>query len=557
VGTKGLTFTLSVQVNSQVGVVNLNPSNDPVESFSIKETTSAGSACWYPPDPLSKFPMGFVFSNLIATPSIVQEGGPIVLSWTGTAGATYTIDWTDLTYSGGQQPPITNYKNTVFPPQGTGETLSAGPSPTAVVSVKAAYSTEGQTLHAGPLSVPVGVKLNAPTITSFTATWQGPVLELNWATENATSVRIPAITTDTQNPNSGEAPLLFTPSSAQPLPITITLMAINQSSHTASRTLEESYPQVAGSPISVNNPSSVAVSPNGKRVFITNIHDKSLTVLDAGTLKPISGSPFRVGKTPFSVAVSPDAVFVANLNDESLTVLDARTLQPITGSPVSVVISPLCVAVSPDGTWVFVSNGNAFILEGTLTVLDARTLQPVTGSPVSVGTQPTSVAVSPDGTRVFVANLGACTLTVLDGATLQPVTGSPFWLGSYPSSVAVSLDSPRVFVVSADNLGVGWLTVLDARTVQPVTGSPFPLGKNPGFVAVSADSARLFITNVDDKSLTVLDARTLQPISGSPFPVGEFPGSVAVSPDSTHVFVANTGDNTLTVLTPTYVPANG
>ena len=555
IGLDGFTFTLSIQINSQVGVVNLNSDSGAVQSFTLKETTSAGSGDWSPPDPLSKFPSQFVFSNLVANPPIVQEGGPIQLSWMGTAGASYTIDWPDdefITYSGGL-PPITQ-SDTSFPPQGSGQTLAAGASRSAFFSITAKYSSGGQTLSAGPLTVNVDVELDAPTIKSFTALWQGAVLALAWQTEGAVAVRIPFITPYTLNPNS-DPPLLFTPSSTQPLPSSITLTAINQASQTASRTLQGSYHQVAGSPVQVGGfPASVAVSPDGTRVFVANgdSNENSLTVLDAGKLQPITGSPVPVGQQPASVAVSPDGkrVFVANEGAKTLTVLDAGTLKPISGSPVAVGNYPRSVAVSPDSKRVYVTNA----ADSTLTVLDAGTLKPISGSPVSVGKQPYSVAVSPDGTRVFVAGEGDNTVTVLDAGTLKPIGGSPVQAGGFPYSVAVSPDGTRVFVA---NLGENTLTVLDAGTLKPITGSPVRVGDAPSFVAASPDGTRVFVANLDDNTLTVLDAGTLKPITGSPVTVGKVPCSVAVSPDGACVFVANNKDNTLTVLTPAFAPANG
>jgi YVTN family beta-propeller protein len=549
VDTNGLTFTLSIQVNAEVGVVNLN-SGGPVQSFTIEEFTDTGRDYWSPPDPLSKFPPDFQFSNLVANPPIVQQGGPIELSWTGTPGASYTIDWPGgeaITYSGGPAP-ITQ-SDISFPPPGSGETLAAGASQSAFFSVTAEYSSGGQTLHTGPLTVSVGVNPNAPTITSFTAIWQGPVLELNWATENAASVEIPSITTEALIPNP-ETPLLFTPSSTQPLPSSITLTAINQSFQTASTLVQGPFPQAAGSPILVNYPSSVAVSPDGAHVFVANQADGTLTVLDAGTLQPITGSPVSVGHQPISVAVSPDGarVFVANQADNTLTVLETQTLRPISGSPVSVGQQPISVAVSPDGKRAFVANYD----DNTLTVLDGGTLQPITGSPVSVGNYPRSVAVSPDGARVFVANETDNTLTVLDGGMLQPITGSPVSVGNQPKCVAVSPDGKRVYVASfLDNT----LTVLEAGTLRPIPESPVTVGNFPLFVAVSPDGRRVFVAN-DISTLTILDAQTLRQMSGSPVSVGRAPLSVAVSPDGARVFVANSADNTLTVLTPAFVPAD-
>jgi YVTN family beta-propeller protein len=552
IGVQGLAFTLSIEVNAQVGVVNLN-SSGAVQSFTIKESTAAGSGYWSPPDPLSKFPVEFQFSNLVANPPIIQQGAPIELSWTGTAGASYTIDWPDdeaITYSGGAAP-ITQ-SDTSFPPPGSGQTLAAGASQSAFFSVTAEYSLGGQTLQAGPLTVAAAVNLDAPTIT-FTAAWKGPVLELEWTTENAapSGVAIPAITSEALIAN-GSYP--FTPSSAQPLPSSITLTATNQASQKASRTLVQgSFSQAAGSPVPVGQgPCCATVSPDSARVFATNSISNTLAVLDVQTLQPISGSPVSVGAEPVSVAASPDGkrLYVANLSDNTLTVLDAGTLRPISGSPFSLGEMPVSVAVSPDSARVYVANPRF----NTLTILDAGTLRPISGSPVSVGNYPMSVAASPDGARLFVANQADSTLTVLDAHTLKPISGSPFSVGNQPAFVAVSSDGKRVYVANQTDYT---LTALDAGTLKPISGSPVSVPNSPASVAVSPDGALVFVASMDANTLTVLDAQTLQPIPGSPVSVGDYPLSVAVSPDGARVFVANTNGNTLTVLIPTFGPADG
>jgi YVTN family beta-propeller protein len=158
-----------------------------------------------------------------------------------------------------------------------------------------------------------------------------------------------------------------------------------------------------GSPVSLDGqPRGVAVSHDSARVFVRYLDNKTfdgrLVVLNAETLK-IERSSVSVGSgLSCGVAVSHNgkSVFVTDDYNDKLVVLDAQTLEPV-GSPVSVGELPYGVAVSPDGRHVLVGIGN------TLVVLDAQTLKPV-GSPVPLGGIPKCVVVSPDGARVFVGS---------------------------------------------------------------------------------------------------------------------------------------------------------
>jgi len=80
--------------------------------------------------------------------------------------------------------------------------------------------------------------------------------------------------------------------------------------------IDTSTNTVIGSPITVgNNPSGVAATPDGSKVYVanSNSNDDSVSVIDVAT-NMVIGSPIMVGADPQGVAVTPDgrAVYVAN-----------------------------------------------------------------------------------------------------------------------------------------------------------------------------------------------------------------------------------------------------
>jgi hypothetical protein len=93
IGAAGLTFTLSnIKVNDQPG------------TFDLKITEVAAQPKADPPAPeesrtavvrLAKFPAHFTVGELDAEPRIVEQGGATTLSWAGTGGATYELQYAD------------------------------------------------------------------------------------------------------------------------------------------------------------------------------------------------------------------------------------------------------------------------------------------------------------------------------------------------------------------------------------------------------------------------------------------------------------------------------
>ena len=466
VGKDGLVFGLSgIKVNQEPGTFQITifeEASDPdalSPAADLEHTLSL---------PMAKFPAQFTVGDLNANPPIVESGGSTTLSWSGSGGsgnynAVYEIQYVD---ADGNKVTIDHPKgeeNQPLPPAGgyTIDGLKANPTTFYLLVTVQIQGSNNPLVFTRETTVTVTVPHPPkPVVTGYTGELQpegGLLLEWTASPPEAT-VEITSIPIIFQN--TGTYP--FHPTPEQPLLSSFTLTAKNGSNSASKTLVQQGFQPAAGSLVTVGKePLSVAVSPDGTRVFVANSDHNTLTVLDAHTLQPAAGSPVTVGNGPSSVAVSRDGtrVFVANSGHNNLTVLDAHTLQPVAGSPVIVGGLPWSVAVSRDGTRVFVANQQ----DQTLTVLDAQKLQPVAGSPVTVGAYPTSVAISPDGTLV-VANLMGNTLTVLDTQKLQPAQGSPVTVGTYPTSVAMSPDGTRVFVA---NYGDNNLTVLGPAAYVP------------------------------------------------------------------------------------------
>jgi len=161
-------------------------------------------------------------------------------------------------------------------------------------------------------------------------------------------------------------------------------------------------------------PKGITVSPDGKKVYVTNSWNDNVSVIDTAINAVTATVP--VGRFPEGIAINPTGtkVYVTNSLDDNVSIIDTRTNDVI--AMVNVGINPVGVAVNPEGTKVYVTNvGNFSVPDNTVSVIDTAT-DNVTAT-VKVGKQPIGILVSPDGEKVYVANNSDDNISVIDTAT--------------------------------------------------------------------------------------------------------------------------------------------
>ena len=298
---------------------------------------------------------------------------------------------------------------------------------------------------------------------------------------------------------------------------------------------------VSGVSIQVGNgPSVVAVSPDGSRVYVTNAHSNTVSVINTA-VNTVVGT-IRVGTYPTGVAVSPDGsrVYVTNFYGSTVSVINTAT-NTVVGT-IGVQIYPTGVAVSPDGSRVYVASAGQSYANGAVSVIGTAT-NTVVGT-IRVGTFPFAVAVNPDGSRVYVTNTNDKTVSVISTAT-NTVVGT-VGVGFPPNGVAVSPDGKRVYVA----LNVG-MAVIDTAT-STMVGSHISVEGDPQSVAVSPDGKRVYLALLSYGEVAVIDAAT-NALVGTPISVGSYAHWVAMSPDGGTAYVTNFVDGTLVVIDTGYV----
>jgi YVTN family beta-propeller protein len=261
-------------------------------------------------------------------------------------------------------------------------------------------------------------------------------------------------------------------------------------------------------------PRGAAVSPDGALVYVALSGwpiagpgvdedklpppDKSadgIGVIDAASLKLLR--TIHGVANPEQIAISPDGktLYVPNENANSVQIVG--TDGALHGS-LPVGAGPEGVAVSPDGKLLYVSSED----DGKITVIDTAAGKPI--KTIAVGDRPRGIAFSHDGAHAYVSNEQGSQLVTLDTAT-GSVTAKLAIPGdnAKPMGVAVSPDDSLVFV----STGRGGM-LIKAGAGGGVQKS-VAVGKRPWGIATDPAGNLVYTANGTSDDVSVVDAKSM------------------------------------------------
>jgi len=221
------------------------------------------------------------------------------------------------------------------------------------------------------------------------------------------------------------------------------------------------------------DPSAIAITPNGKFLYVTDKVDGTVTeynVDSSGNLsQPVS---YPVGATPTAVIVSnltvsntPSSNFLYVANGSSSNNISAFSicdnpsttcvtnppdgaLTAVAGSPFAAGLSPVAMALDPSSKFLYVADAQSNQVSQYRISTGTGVLTPLPNSPIGSGTSPVWIAVrlgsatvkSTGGatTYVYVANQGSNTISAYsyDSTVGQlGLIGAPVTVGGQPSTV--------------------------------------------------------------------------------------------------------------------------
>jgi DNA-binding beta-propeller fold protein YncE len=137
-------------------------------------------------------------------------------------------------------------------------------------------------------------------------------------------------------------------------------------------------------------PTFVSVSPDDRTLFVACNAKGTLQAWDAATLE--RRAEVVVGKGAYNVEVSPDGslVIVTNKKEKSVSLVDARSLKELARIPTT---KPVVhgVAWSPDGRYAYISQESVGADPGAVDMLDVAARRVVATAPLPA--QPTGITI--------------------------------------------------------------------------------------------------------------------------------------------------------------------
>ena len=279
-------------------------------------------------------------------------------------------------------------------------------------------------------------------------------------------------------------------------------------------------------------PWKVALTPDGRRAYVTNYSSNNVSVIDTASNTVIATIPVDPG--PWEVALTPDGrhAYVTNNGFNRVSVID--TASNVVTATIPVGDHPQGAVVTPDGLRAYVTNN----VSNSVSVIDTAS-NTVTAT-IPVGVSPQAVAVTPDGRHAYVTNYSPDNVSVIDTASNTVTATIP--VGLSPLAVAVTPDGRHAYVTNYGNS----VSVIDTASNTVTTTIPVGLGTAPGGVAVTPDGLRAYVTNNNSNSVSVID--TASNTVTTTIPVGASPEGVVVTPDGRRAYVVNSGSNSVSVI---------
>ncbi len=275
--------------------------------------------------------------------------------------------------------------------------------------------------------------------------------------------------------------------------------------------------------IEVNHGATAA--PDGSRLYITNEAESTLDVADLKTLKVTKQIPLT--NHPNNVAVSKDGkrVYVAIVAGAgAVDVIDTGTLTRVKSIRTEGGIHN--VYVTPDGKFVVAGS----IPGRKISVIDQKTEEILWTVPTREGVRPMTFDTNADGStkRIFVQLSGFNGFTTVDFATHK--LGDEIKLPELPKAekvteglqgapahgLAVTSDGKTLGVLSKMNTRVYFFSLPDLKML-----GESKVGHHPDWLTFTPDGKRVYVANAGSNSVSVVDVATHKEITQ--IPVGQVP----------------------------------
>ena len=241
-------------------------------------------------------------------------------------------------------------------------------------------------------------------------------------------------------------------------------------------------------------PHGMAISQDGRTVYVSGDGSSSLSIIDAATDRVVK--TVAVGKTPNGVALTSDGklLLVAIYAEDRLAFLDTATRSVVASVGVP---KPHTVSISPDGKLAYITSQEPGHF--ALSVIDLAARAVVRSIPLEK--TPRDAEFGYDGKAFYFTEAGVSAVQVLSPASDKIVAEIP--TGVSPHFVSVFRGAPLGMVVVQ---GPGEVLLFDPTTNREVRR--IGVGKQPHWLALSSDGKAAYVTNEGSNDVSVVDIAT-------------------------------------------------
>ncbi|HMD16801.1 MAG TPA: beta-propeller fold lactonase family protein [Terriglobales bacterium] len=331
------------------------------------------------------------------------------------------------------------------------------------------------------------------------------------------------------------------------------------------------------------SPGELAISPDGRRLYVVCEKSDELRVVDTQTGRLVKR--VAVGHVPRGLSLSADGkqIYVANSWTDTISVIDAERLETVRSLPTG--FEPISVVSDRQGETLYVADR----LSDAISVIDLRSGKEI--KRLAAGRGASYLALSADGTRVYCTHIypkiGAhrtppeSEITVIDTATrrvidrelLHNVAGVFHLAISSDGKLGVAAHLRPKNLIPLAHVEHGWAftdsLVFFGQDVGGVVQVPLDELERyfavPFGVAIAPDKSKVFVSAAGSDNITVVNVPALlkfihatpsvaNDLSASAnyvtarIPVGRNPRGIVLSPDGKRLYVATRMDDKIAVI---------
>lgn len=257
-----------------------------------------------------------------------------------------------------------------------------------------------------------------------------------------------------------------------------------------------------------------------------------------------------VGNNPQDIAVNSvtNRVYVSNLIDNTVSVIDGSSNTVVDTITVGVV--PEQIAVNSSTNMIYVANSS----DNTISAIDGST-DIVIATISSAGT--VFLAVNPVTNRIYAGNQVAQTVTVIDGGTNTVITTIAIpGEGIIPEALVVNSSSNFIYLALDSFENNKSITVINGATNTIIHTIPLPDGAGINGMAADPELSRIYVVDSSLKAIYVFNTKANAVVGTVSLPNSHFPFAAAVEP-SHEIVVSDYTDGTLIRINPWNLGVDG